>query len=266
MYRFVFSFLLALLSVSPHVSAGDRSSQGVLELAFSDGRPAVSGVKNVNQYLKGVGVRVTEVSIPVEAHETIEKSKSQALNDADKQLLLNAFALNRRDLLDQIESAGREPAVPRGGYLSTSEPDVSPYPKVYDMKSMSTEIKHFLQHKFGKLHVNSSEKGEGIDEVMTIISGGHWTWFFVLSDGVVGKLTLGYVDKHGSGWRISYPGLVSHGGFFDSDHGLVVAYAHGPENFIMRYEDPSVEWSDTLGDNPWVDFSYEAPVLLDQAK
>ena len=134
------------------------------------------------------------------------------------------------------------------------------------MMSLDRETTAYLQAKFGKLHVNSSEAGVGIDEVMTIVSGGPYTWFFVLDGGVVGKLRLGVVTEHGHAWRISYPGLVPHGGFFDARNGLVIAHAHGPENFVMRYEDPSVENADTLDDNPWIDFQTHPPRLLEHPK
>jgi hypothetical protein len=101
------------------------------------------------------------------------------------------------------------------------------------MKSMTSEVMSFLQDKFGKLHVNSSEGGVGIDEVRTIVSGGPWSWFFLLPDNVIGKLTLGHVGIGGQAWRISYPGLVPHGGYMDSEYGLIVAHAHGPKNFVM---------------------------------
>lgn len=58
--------------------------------------------------------------------------------------------------------------------------------------------------------------------------------FFVLPDNTTAMLTLGYVPADGKAWRISYPVLVPHGGFFDAPYGLVVAYAHGPEHFVMR--------------------------------
>ena len=104
----------------------------------------------------------------------------------------------------------------------------------------------------------------GIDEVMTIVSGGQWTWFFVLPDSTVAKLTLGPVGLDGQAWRISYPGLVPHGGFLDAEYGLVVAYAHGPEKFVMRYEEPNVNGSELLGTNSWIDYSGEIPKLLDR--
>lgn len=70
----------------------------------------------------------------------------------------------------------------------------------------------------------------------------------------------------GPGWRISYPGLVAHGGYFDAQQGLVVAHAHGPKLFVMRYEAPAVNASERLNENPWIDFTVDPPRLLDRSK
>jgi hypothetical protein len=212
--------------------------------------------------LRSVGVRVSTLPIPKKATTILKTSKTRAVTPEESAKLLSLFSLHRGQLLYQIHKAGRKPEAHRGGYLSTSEVGVSPYPKVYDMKAMTPEVKTFLQGKFGKLHVNSAENGVGIDEVMTLVSGGSWTWFFLLPYNVVGKLTLGHVSTDGQAWRISYPGLVAHGAFLDSEYGLVVAHAHGPKNFVMRYEDPSVEGAELLGSNYWIDFSGEKPKLL----
>lgn len=165
-------------------------------------------------------------------------------------------------MLAHVQLAGREPEVHRGGFLNPSEYGVSPYPKVYDMKTMDTGARHAAQERFGRLHVNSSDHGSGIDEVMTVVSGGQWTWFYRLPDGVVAKQTVPAVETGDPAWRISYPGIRPHGAFLDAEHGLIVAYAHGPENFVMRYEEPSVEGAEVLGTNPWIDFSGDAPRLL----
>lgn len=246
--------------------ASTPSSQGQLTLSFSDGRSDVEGLSAVNQYLLKVGVRVSTVPLPEKAKPILKASTQRAISKTESERLISLFSLHRGQLLDQIKMAGRKPEAHRGGFLSTSEVGVAPYPKVYDMNAMTTDIKHYLQKKFGKLHVNSSDAGVGIDEVMTIVSGGSWTWFFVLPNNVVAKLTLGYVGLDSQAWRISYPGLVPHGGYLDSDYGLVVAYAHGPKNFVMRYEEPSVEGTETLNDNPWIDFSGDKPKLLNKAK
>lgn len=260
---------LALLSVSLlllpiHSFADQTGTEGTLKLAYSDGRPITTGVNNVNAVLRTVGVRVSTLPLPKGALPILKASQARAITqDEADELISTHFSLHRGELLDEISKAGREPEAHRGGFLSTSEGGNGPYPKVYDMKALTPEIMAFLQEKFGKLHVNSAENGVGIDEVMTIVSGGPWTWFFSLPDNVVGKLTLGHVALDGQAWRISYPGLGPHGGFLETEYGLVVAYAHGPKNFVIRYEDPSIEGAEVLNTNPWIDFSGEAPKLLD---
>lgn len=240
--------------------------EGHIALHFSNGKKPAIGVEAVNDHLLKVGVRVSEVTIPENAKPILHASRERAIAPQESGHLLDLFKLGRRELLSEIIAAGRKPEMHRGGYLQTSEIGVAPYPKVYDMKALDPKITAYLQVKFGKLHVNSSDAGVGIDEVMTIASGGPYTWFFVLEDGVVGKLRFGFVSGNNKAWRISYPGLVPHGGYFDAKHGIVIAYAHGPENFVMRYEDSSVDASETLNDNPWIDFSAQPPKLLEKAK
>ncbi len=258
---------LAFLSISLllpiHSFAGQASTEGMLTLAYSDGRPVTRGINNVNAVLKTVGVRVSTQALPAAATPILKASQTRAITADEARALITHFALHRGQLLDEISKAGRKPEAHRGGYLSTSEAGVAPYPKVYDMKALTPDVKAYLQKKFGLLHVNSADNGVGIDEVMTIVSGGPWTWFFALPDNTVAKLTLGHVGLDGQAWRISYPGLRPHGGYLDAEYGLVVAYAHGPKNFVMRYEEPSIEGAEVLNTNPWIDLSGETPTLLD---
>ena len=257
------ALVLPTLVLPTLAHANNLDTQGMLKLSYSDGKPATTGIKNVNAVLSSIGVRVNEIPLPKAAHPILKVSQQRAINPQETKELLSIFALHRGELLEQISQAGREPEAHRGGFLSTSEVGVAPYPKIYDMKALSPDVMTYLQEKFGKLHVNSAENGTGIDEVMSIVSGGPWTWFFLLPDDVIAKLTLGYVALEGTGWRISYPGLVPHGGYLDPEFGLVVAHAHGPKNFVMRYDDPSVQGAHILGTNSWVDFTSETPKLLD---
>lgn len=251
-----------LLTLSLPVTA----EESTIELFYSDGSSPSVGLRAVNDRLSEIGVRVSQVPIPVAARPILRISKQRKLTSTESGALIGHFQLGRRELLEEIHKAGRAPEMHRGGYLQISELDVAPYPKVYDMKALDDSLEAYLQEKFGRLHVNSSEAGVGIDEVMTIVSGGPYTWFFVLNHNVVGKLRLGTVAEDGKAWRLSYPGLVPHGGYFDAQDGLVVAYAHGPKHFVMRYDDPSVEGFEALGDNPWIDFTTEKPRLLDSPK
>lgn len=246
--------------------ADAKDTAGILKLEYTDGRDATIGVEEVNDVLSAVGVRVSTVPLPEEALPLLEASHTRALTPDEAAQMISHFELSREDLLAEIAAAGREPAVENGGSLTTHEPGISAYPKVYDMNAMDDATRVWVHGKFSPLHVNHTEEGVGIDEVMTIVSGGPWVWFFELPGDVIGKLTLGYVGLDGEAWRISYPGLKPHGGFLDPEFGLVVAYAHGPEQFIMHFDEENIAGSKLNGTNAWVDFSGPAPKLLDVPK
>lgn len=255
---------IALPGTKPAVANNplDMNKDTRIALYYSDSSAPSYGIVAVNEKLMEIGVRVSQVPVPSEARPILDASRNRPLTESETGELIQHFRLGRRELLAEIAEAGREPVVHRGGYLQTSEQGVPPYPKVSDMMAVDQEAMVDQQHKFGKLHVNSSEAGVGIDEVMTIVSGGPFTWFFVFEDGSVGKLRFGEIREHDDAWRISYPGLVPHGAFADAQNGLVVAYAHGPKHFVMRYDDEGVVGYQALGENPWIDFSKAKPVLL----
>lgn len=257
---------LTILAMGVTSASAEEPNDRFVRLSFSDGRADISGLDAVNEQLLRVGVRIFEIPIPRGARPLIANSRHRALNQSEHNQLLSMLALDRPSLLEIAGQAGRAPAVEGGGALSISEEGVPPYPKVYDMKALDDETVAFLMQKFGRLHVNRADSGRGIDEVMTIVSGGPYTWFFVLEDGAVAKVRFSEVREGEHGWRISYPGIVPHGGYFDAEHGLVIAHAHGPETFVMRYSDPTVPSANTLNDNPWIDFSSNPPRLLDRPR
>lgn len=241
-------------------------AQEFVKLQFSDGSPNVSGVENVNAFLRSVGVRASTVAIPEQAKPILQASLTRAVNEEEQKKLISLFSLNRADLLEQIRLAGRTPEMHRGGYLETREGDTAPYPKVYDMKAMTLEMQTWALNRYGRLHVNSSNNGAGIDEVMTVVSGGPFTWMFVLPDGVVARLTVNEIAKDGPALRLSYPGLGMHAGYMNPKQGLIVAYAHGPESFVIRFDEPTVRHAHLLNTNPWIDFTGVTPKLKDTVK
>lgn len=257
---------LAIVAALAMSLAPMANAQDLVTLKFSDGRSNVSGVENVNAVLRSVGVRASTVAIPEQAKPILKTSLIRAVNDDEQKKLISIFSLNRADLLEQIRLAGRTPEMHRGGYLSTKEGDAPSYPKVYDMKAMTPKMQTWALNRYGRLHVNSSDNGAGIDEVMTVVSGGPFTWMFVLPDGVLARLTVQQISKDGPAVRLSYPGMGMHAGYMDPKQGLIVAYAHGPDNFTIRFDEPSVPNAHLLNTNPWVDFSGETPKLFDKVK
>lgn len=255
MGRLIFAVLIGLSFCSTNLLAMDGKASKIATLSFSDNRQHVTDFDAINGMLKTVGVHLSRVTLPSQALPLLKLSNTTKLNQAQIAKLLKIFSLTRKDLLDQISIGGREPVIPGGGSLSTGEAGVAPYPKIYDMKAMSPQDHIYVQNKFGKLHVNSADSGEGVDEVMTLVSGGPWTWYFLLKDNVVAKLSLSRIQPHGQGWRLSYPGLTPHGAYMDAEDGICIAHIIGPKTWVMRYDAPETGGANMLGKNPWVDFS-----------
>ncbi|MFW0756385.1 hypothetical protein ACN1C3_16855 [Pseudomonas sp. H11T01] len=233
-----------------------------VRISYLDGRAETIGLDSVNAALSEVGVRITRVDIPPEAQPLLARSRYEALEIEDHNELISLFPLNRGELLDEIRLAGRQPEMHRGGFMNTTLLGGTPYPKVVDVKKIPSAELPVFQSKMSKLHSNSSEDGVGIDEVTTILSGGESLWFFRLLDNTVVKVTIGPVDHQDKAWRISYPGLGIHGTYLDSGCGILIAYAHGPNFFQVRYSDPSIQGAEMLGTNPWIDYSGETPILI----
>jgi hypothetical protein len=257
-------FFLAI-AFTNQISAQNQISDG-LRLQFSDGRPDALGFEKVNAVLKQIGVHGTLIAIPKEVKPLLDLSSKRALTAEETKEVSSFFSMDREALMKQIKLAGRVPVVAGGGSLGTIEVGNTPYPKVYDMMSWSAEGQADGLRKYGTFHVNSSDDGTGIDEVMTVVAGGSFTWFFVLPDNTMIQLTVKRIGKDDKAVRLSYPGLGIHAGYMNPKDGLIVAYAHGPKDFVMRYKSPGIRGEKFLGTNPWVDFTTPRPTIIDITK
>lgn len=254
------SFIAAALV--PGIARADEDEE-LLKLSYLDGKPAAVGLDKVNKALAPIGTHISLLPIPADAAPFIATSKTRGLTADEGQRVMALFALHRGQLLEAIAKAGRQPEAHRGGHLTTSDVGDTPYPKLFDLKAIPANVLPVAQTKYGKFHVNTSDDGFGLDELMTVVSGGPWIWFFRLPDGASVKLTVGPVRLGGKAVRVSYAGLVPHAAFLNAPDGLTVAYAIGPKSFRMRYDDRSVAGADILGTNPWIDFTGTAPRLRD---
>lgn len=223
-------------------------------LRYSDGSPSLRDLAAINRVLMSVGVRLSRLEIPVAVRPLLEASVNAPLSHEQKQRLLDVFSLTRDEVLAEVRAAGRRPVIHGGGSMTSGEATVPPYPKVYDLRAMQPQDRIDAREKFARLHVNSADDGTGVDEVMSLVAGGPWTWYFLLEDNTVAELQMSRVASSGPGWRLSYPGLTPHGGHFHAEDGLVIAYITGPSTWTMRYEAPGIAGERMLGKNPWIDF------------
>lgn len=236
----------------------------VVTLKFSDGRADMKGVKAVNAVLNTIGINVTTIDIPEAAKPVLKASEIRTLTTEEHALLIKEFNLTQEQLLEQVILAGRAPAVEGGGVL-TEETGFGPYPKVYDMKALDEETHKAVLEKYGRMHVNSADDGTDVDEVMTVVNGGPFRWGFTLKDGSIARFQVEKVSRNDKAVRVSYHGLGMHAGIMDARQGLIVAFGHGPKAFTMRY-DAEVLHAELLGTNPWIDFSGDYPIVLDQVQ
>ena len=257
---------LAFFMLISAISFSQNQINDGLRLQFSDGRPDAMGFEDVNAVLKQIGVHGSLVAIPKKVKPLLELSSKRALTADETKIVSSFFPMDRKSPLKQVKLAGKVPVIAGGGSLGTIEVGNTPYPKVYDLMSWSPEGQADGLRKYGTLHVNSSDDGTGIDEVMTVVAGGSFTWFFVLPDNTMIQLTVKRIGKNDKAVRLSYPGLGIHAGYMNPTDGLIVAYAHGPKDFVMRYKSPGVRGEKFLGTNPWVDFTTPRPTIIDITK
>lgn len=220
------------------------------------------GLDAVNAALRWAGCSLAELpAVPAVQQLLCKAASGQALcPDFEAPVLLHHYALNRADVLAAAAFSAREPAMQNGGAMATEEEGVPQYPKLYDMSVMGPlETRGEVYRKFGRLHVNSSLDGIGVDEVMQIPVGGPFVWFFRHPEPELGvmKLEMPAVAPGEPGWRLCYPGLTPHGAFMNPATGLVVAYITGPPVWHMQY---AASGQDS---NQWVDAAPEVPLLLD---
>ena len=135
MIKWVNLVLCSLFLMLPtHSSADQIQTEGKIKLSYSDGKPATTGLNSINAVLRSIGIRVSKLPLPEAASPLLKVSQTRALNPEEITKLLSIFSLHRGELLAEINKAGRKPEAHRGGFLSTSEVDVPPYPKVYERR------------------------------------------------------------------------------------------------------------------------------------
>lgn len=236
------------------------NAHDAVTLQFSDGRGSVQGVEPANAVLQQVHVRVSLVPIPKEAERVLASADERSLKPSEKEKLLKVFELSRSQLLEQIRLAGRQPATPEGGSLQIRAENGGTYPNVSDLSTVTGAKRTAMHELLGPLHVNSAADGTGIDEVMTAVRGGPFTWFFVLPDGVVARLTSLPIKSGDPGVRVSYSGLTPHAGFMP-ERGVAIGNGHGPKTFVIRHSAQIPKFAEMLGSNPWIDFSGEPRMM-----
>jgi len=258
----------------------ENVSEDDLQIIFSSGRKPLVGAA-AQAHLRAAGVLIKPLTIPDCSIPIIDALREGAITDAEEKRametrLIEIFSPPREELLADITEAGRTPAVPDGGALTTIEGDSRDYPRVYGAdtetdKSEDAREKMRLWgiNKFSPLHINTDESGLiGIDEWKLILRGRPTEWFFRLPDGDVVKMRFSEVRKGDPGWSISFNGMQTpHGAFGVPGGGISISHSIGSASWYVRYNAEEIPANkqarllDCLNKNPFVKFGDEPGLL-----
>jgi hypothetical protein len=203
-----------------------------IELEFSDGRPSLTAAADVNAALGEVGAGVWRLDLTGASDDVRDLLRRRTLSDAEALRVRSHFLLPRERLLEIIAAAGRTPNVPGGGALSTTVTNEGySYPQLW-MVQGPVDFS-----RFDRLHINISDDGIGVDEVLQFLSGAGVVIHLQTPRGALLTLRLDCPDE-GSGWLLTYDGGKPHiGSLAGATVGAkLLAQVIGPPRWAIRYD------------------------------
>lgn len=199
-----------------------------IRLQFSDGRPALTSLADINDALADIGSHVWPLDlqhIPAEIHRLLLQP---TLTTIEAEKLKAHFLLPRARLLEVISGAGRTPHVQDGGALTTV---VSTHGYAYPQLYLVRENDDYS--RFDRFHVNVADDGTGVDEILQLLSG---RGVVILQRSRSATVLTLRLDR--PGWLVTYNGGNPHiGSLSKADAGTtVLVQIIGPPLWRMRYE------------------------------
>jgi hypothetical protein len=206
------------------------ASEGI-RLEFADGRPSITGLADINGRLRETGTGAWPLSLGGAPADIRRLLVQPTLTEAESERVRTHFLLPRERLLQVIEAAGRRPNVPGGGSLSTFVANEGySYPQLWIVQ------RGLDYSRFDRFHVNVSDDGVGVDEVMQILSGRGVVVRLRPPEGAPLMFRLD-CPSESAGWLVTYDGGKPHIGSLGSatTGTKMVVQAIGPPRWSLRY-------------------------------
>ena len=204
-----------------------------IELEIEGTGVSWNALPDIQAELNQIGVGVWPLRLD-DVPDDIRRLLGQAnLTDAETARLRDFFLLSRARLLEIVVASGRRPNVEGGGALETSvlnQGDSYPWLLVVQGGVDYT--------RFDRFHVNISEDGIGVDQVLQMISGQGGVVRVRQTDGTIYNLRLD-CPSDSACWMFSYDGGQSHiGSLSSASPGTkLVVQAFGPAQWAIQYTD-----------------------------
>jgi hypothetical protein len=210
------------------------TSEGI-RLELADLRAPLTALAEVNGALREVGARVWPLSLASAPAEIRPLLGQTTLTDGEAERVRTHFLLPRERLLQLLGEAGRKPHVPGGGEMSTlvSNEGYS-YPQLWVVQGGQD------YSRFDRFHVNVSDDGVGVDEVLQLLSGRGFVIRLRRSGGDAFTLRLD-CPRADTGWLLTYDGGRPHIGSLTTatPGSKMLVQAIGPARWALEYVDSS---------------------------
>ena len=190
-----------------------------------------TAVEEVQAQLRqiGIGVWPLELSeVPADIRGLLAQDN---LTDEETARARDYFLLSRERLLELVEESGRTPNVPGGGAMETNVANQAyGYPQLWVVQG---DVDYT---RFDVLHVNTSDDGVGVEEVLQMVSGGGVVVRNRRPDGRIYNLRLDCLSADDC-WMFSYDAGEDHVGSLSSatPGTKLVVQAFGPAEWSLRY-------------------------------
>lgn len=204
-----------------------------IRVCFSDDRAPLISAEEATAALSEIGAGIWPIDFrdaPSDVMELLSRSK---LSDSEAARVREHFLFPRERLLRVVADAGRSPRVPGGGALETTVVSHGyGYPQLYVVEEGIDYT------RFDRFHVNTTEDGTGVDEVLQLLWGSGLSIVQRLPGGIELTMEIGCPEP-GRGWIVTYDGGLPHMGRLSTatlgTKALVQVF--GPEEWSIRYDD-----------------------------
>lgn len=223
--------LISICSMTACTAEDPADAPTGLRLEIEGAGTSWTAVDEVQTELRQIGIGVWPLQLS-EAPEDVRRLLTQDdLTDEETARLRDHFLLSREQLLELVADSGRTPNVPGGGALETNVANQAyGYPQLWVVQG---DVDYT---RFDVLHVNTSDDGVGVDEVLQMVSGEGVIVRTRLSNGTIYNLRLDCLSDDAC-WVFSYDAGRDHVGSLSSatPGTKLVVQAFGPREWSLRY-------------------------------
>lgn len=231
--RFGLAILIGAILVGSCTMGETPTASTGIQLEIEGAGVSLSTLPEIQAELKRIGVGVWPLRLDDVPDDIGRLLGQTSLTDVETARLRDHFLLSRERLLEIIVASGRTPNVPGGGALETTVLNQGySYPQLWVVRGGEDYT------RFDRFHVNVSDDGTGVDEVLQMVSGEGVVVRVRQPDGTVHNLRLDCPNDSVC-WMFSYDAGQSHIGSLSSatPGTKLVVQAFGPTEWALRYVD-----------------------------